>query len=375
MITSDALARALEPDVLAAQRGDRDAFVRLVDASRNVVCSVTLAIVRDVARSEDIAQEVFVAAWKGLGKLRSAASFLPWIRQLARNHANMAIRSAIRYRRRHAPWNEGVDAADAAASAPLQLIAHEEEAALAAALTELPDETREVVTLFYREGQSARQVGELLGMTEPAVKKRLERAREALREATLARLGEVARRTAPTAGFTLAVTAAIAIGAPGTAAAATGLAKSPALAGPLAKLFAVIGGALLGGAAALVAIVRGAQIGLRDARDAEERRGVLLLAATNLVALVAAIGAGQYAIPADAPAWLAAAPYLGFALVTTSSYAVWLPRIVARRLAAEREEDPRAEARQLRDRRRAKIGITLGLVFAIAGIAAGLWLR
>ena len=171
------------------------------------------------------------------------------------------------------------------------------------------------------------------------------------------------------------MTAAIAIGAPGTAAAATGIAKSSSLASPLAKLFAVIGGAFLGGAAALVAIVRGAQIGLRDARDAEERRGVLRLAATNLVALFAAIGTGLYAMPADAPGWLAAAPYLGFALVTTFSYAVWLPRIVARRLAAEREEDPRAEARQLRDRRRAKLGIGLGLVFALAGILAGLWLR
>ena len=375
MMTADALSSALEPDVLAAQRGDRDAFARLVDASRNVVCSVTLAIVRDVARSEDLAQEVFLAAWKGLGKLRSAASFLPWLRQLARNHANMAIRTNVRQRRRLVPWTDGTDAADPAASAPALLIANEEGEALASALAELPDETREVVTLFYREGQSAKQVGDLLGLTEPAVKKRLERARDALREATLARLGEVARRTAPTAGFTLAVTAAIAIGAPGTAAAATGIAKSSSLASPLAKLFAVIGGAFLGGAAALVAIVRGAQIGLRDARDAEERRGVLRLAATNLVALFAAIGTGLYAMPADAPGWLAAAPYLGFALVTTFSYAVWLPRIVARRLAAEREEDPRAEARQLRDRRRAKLGIGLGLVFALAGILAGLWLR
>ena len=117
MMTADALSSALEPDVLAAQRGDRDAFARLVDASRNVVCSVTLAIVRDVARSEDLAQEVFLAAWKGLGKLRSAASFLPWLRQLARNHANMAIRTNVRQRRRLVPWTDGTDAADPAASA------------------------------------------------------------------------------------------------------------------------------------------------------------------------------------------------------------------------------------------------------------------
>src|SRR6185503_14340857 len=54
-------------DVLAARGGDRDAFARLVDGYRNVVCSITLAIARDVHASEDLAQDVFVAAWTGLG--------------------------------------------------------------------------------------------------------------------------------------------------------------------------------------------------------------------------------------------------------------------------------------------------------------------
>ena len=215
MILTDPLSIALEPDVLAAQRGDRNAFARLVDASRNAVCAITFAVVRDVARSEDLAQEVYLAAWTSIGKLQSPSSFLPWLRQLTRNHAHTSIRSAVRYRKRHAGWTDGVtDAVDPATSAEALLVSREEETALADAIAELPDETREVVTLFYREGQSVRQVGELLGLTEPAVKKRLERAREALRATTLERLGEVARKSAPTAGFTLAVTAAIHRGEP-----------------------------------------------------------------------------------------------------------------------------------------------------------------
>jgi hypothetical protein len=51
-----------EHDVLAAQSGDQAAFSRLVDAYSGVVSAITLAIVRDVATSEDVAQNVFVAS-------------------------------------------------------------------------------------------------------------------------------------------------------------------------------------------------------------------------------------------------------------------------------------------------------------------------
>src|SRR5688572_13398471 len=85
--------------VQAAQRGDQQAFSRLVDANRNLVCTITLAIVRDVQRSEDVAQEVLLAVWRGLPRLRDPSSFLPWLRQLARNRAHDSLRQTTRHRR------------------------------------------------------------------------------------------------------------------------------------------------------------------------------------------------------------------------------------------------------------------------------------
>src|SRR5688572_17999768 len=136
--------------VRAAQCGDRDAFSRLVDSTRNVVCSITLAIVRDTARSEDVAQEVLLAAWRGLPTLRNPSSFLPWLRQLARNRAHESLRQLARYRGLHgADLSPAVAAtvSDPQAAAEDLLGRREDDAVLAEGLAALPDEAREVLTL------------------------------------------------------------------------------------------------------------------------------------------------------------------------------------------------------------------------------------
>ncbi|HEX6630291.1 MAG TPA: sigma factor, partial [Gemmatimonadaceae bacterium] len=60
----------LEPLVVAARGGDRAAFARLVDATSGVVCAIALAVLGDPAESEDVAQDVYLAAWRGLSTLR-----------------------------------------------------------------------------------------------------------------------------------------------------------------------------------------------------------------------------------------------------------------------------------------------------------------
>ena len=92
----------LEPLVVAAAAGDREAFGRLVTATSGVVSSIALAILKDLDSSRDVAQDVFLAAWRDLRKLRNPSSFLPWMRQLARNRAHHVLRSHVRARRREA---------------------------------------------------------------------------------------------------------------------------------------------------------------------------------------------------------------------------------------------------------------------------------
>src|SRR5688500_18082989 len=93
---SDSLSQTLAPDVHLAASGSLDAFARIVDKTSGLVCSITLAIVRNVEDSEDLAQEVYLAAWQALPKLRNPASFLPWLRQTARNSARHSARTYAR---------------------------------------------------------------------------------------------------------------------------------------------------------------------------------------------------------------------------------------------------------------------------------------
>src|SRR5947207_13185694 len=101
MTTATIPALDVSHDVLCAQKGDHQAFGRLVDAARTTICSITLATVRDLPRSEEVAQEVLVAAWRGLPRLRNPRSFWPWIRQLARNRARQHLRAGARWARVH----------------------------------------------------------------------------------------------------------------------------------------------------------------------------------------------------------------------------------------------------------------------------------
>ncbi len=364
---------ALEPDVVAAQAGDREAFARLVDAYRNVVCSIVTAVLRDLEASEDVAQEVFVAAWTGLGKLRNPASFLPWLRQLARNQARFFARTrARRLRREQAADHDDVLAsvADPSPSATQTLVTAEQLELLAEALDELPDDAREVVTLYYREGRSARQVAELLGIREDAVKKRLERARALLRRELLERFGETIERTAPGAAFTAAVAAALSVAAPATASAATTAMLVSAT--PLGKLALGLSGVGLGLLGGLGGIVMGLRSGLRRARDERERRELRGVAITSGLLIIPLCLGIQASAVLRSPVLLLVL-WFGFLPLHSWLYLRRMPQIVARRHAAERAEDASAEHRHRRELRRARIGFGVGVGTGTATVLWAAW--
>ncbi|HEU4629803.1 MAG TPA: RNA polymerase sigma factor [Gemmatimonadaceae bacterium] len=376
-------ATALEPLVIAARAGDRAAFARLVDATSGVVCAIAVAVLGDPAESEDVAQDVYLAAWRALPALRNPASFLPWLRQLTRNRAHHALRTLVRRRRRSAADADALlaAAADPAPLAPDRMIAEEEGRLLAAALDALPDASREVVVLYYREGRSVRQVATLLGVGEEAVKQRLARARSRVREALLERAGETLRATAPTATLGAAVMTALSLATPSTAAAATlTLGKAAAGGKVVAKLTALglasgltlgaIAGAMPGLIGGLMGVIGGAVPLYRRAGDDRERRGVVLHAVACTLAMLVFITTITLR---PEPALVTAAWLLMLAVFGVTHFG-WLPRLARAREAAERAADPAAAARQARDRRRSVLGYVVGVTLSAVPIV-WMWVR
>ncbi|CAM5217639.1 RNA polymerase sigma factor [Alishewanella longhuensis] len=86
------LEQQLQPDVTAAIAGDKQAFGRLIRRCQNSVSSIALAIVKDLDASEEVCQQVFIAAWQQVGSLQNPASFLPWVRQITRYRAYSYLR-------------------------------------------------------------------------------------------------------------------------------------------------------------------------------------------------------------------------------------------------------------------------------------------
>lgn len=213
--------QTLERELPAAAGGCQHAYGRIVLACQNTVTAIALAITRDRQASEDIAQEAFVKGWQQLHQLRSSTSFLPWLRQITRNLA----RDWLRAQRGRPLTGEAAEvalgmAADPTPGAADRLQRVEEEIAAEDIISALPADSREVLLLYYREGQRSQQVADLLGLSDAAVRKRLSRARALVRDGLLQRFGEFARSSAPSAAFATAVVSMVLVAAPGTASAA-----------------------------------------------------------------------------------------------------------------------------------------------------------
>jgi hypothetical protein len=284
----------------------------------------------------------------------------------------MALRGRRRRQKRVEPTDPDLllsSAADPAPDAMERLLDQERREAVAAAVDALPEGSREVVLLYYREGESVRQVADLLELSETAVKQRLHRARATLRE----QMVEHVRESAPGAAFTAGVMGALTLAAPGTAAAATlgagkaGSSATAAGAGLLGLPAAALGGAAAGLSGGAMGIAFSARRLLRRARDAEERRGIWLFAAMNLAFTVVFV-AVVLLWPRPVPATLG---FLGMFAGFLWSHRVFLVRVTARRKAAERQEDPEGFARrERRERRAAAVGWAVGLVLGGGALLA-----
>ena len=219
-MSTETLEIMLQNELPAARKGCTQSYGRIVQGCQNTVTAIALAITRDVQASEDIAQEAFIKAWQQLTQLNNSSSFLPWLRQITRNLA----RDWLRANRNRPLSGEAAEIAISMAADPspngVDAMARVEEELVAEdIISALPEDSREALLLYYREGQSSQQVAMLLGLSDAAVRKRLSRARASVREEMLKRFGEFARSTAPGTAFTALISSALMLAAPGTASA------------------------------------------------------------------------------------------------------------------------------------------------------------
>ena len=161
-------------DAALAASGDASAFERLYRSHVGRIHSLVRRMLND-QEADEVAQDVFVRAWRKLGTFRGESAFGTWLHRLAIN-VILGRREALGIRRQR--YHEGDALLDAVATrrAPVEMTLDFE-----SAIERLPDGARQVFVLHDVEGYRHEEVAAMLGLATGTSKSQLHRARMALR--------------------------------------------------------------------------------------------------------------------------------------------------------------------------------------------------
>jgi len=171
--------------VARVQAGDSAAFGDLVRRYRGLVFAVCFERTGSFADSEELTQEVFLAAHRGLGALREPEKIAAWLQGIARNLSRMQRR------------RPGMDllllpeegAASGGSTSPTRSL--ELQNLLHQALLGVTERSREVLLLHYLGGYSYREIGALCSVPLRTVRSRLHEGRAQLKARLLAIVAEL----------------------------------------------------------------------------------------------------------------------------------------------------------------------------------------
>lgn len=159
--------------VALAASGDREAFSELVWRRQSWLRNLLRRLSRDATLADDLAQQVFLKAWRSLPQLKSPAAFGGWLRRMALNTWLAEARAA------HPPAAacDPEELADSAAYLP----GPAEQQDLDRALARLAPDERLCVVLAYNEGMSHGEISEATALPLGTVKSHIRRGAERLR--------------------------------------------------------------------------------------------------------------------------------------------------------------------------------------------------
>ena len=169
---------------------DHNAFAEIVARYKNLVYSIVLKMVTDPEDANDMAQEIFIKAYKNLGRYSPDYKFSTWIIRIATNHV-------IDYRRKKRSETVPIDEYEAelgclqsAEQTPeTQLIKQESSQTIKDLISDLPDIYKIPIVLFHQQGLSYQEISDIIQEPLSKVKNRIFRGRRMLKD-SLQKLGK-----------------------------------------------------------------------------------------------------------------------------------------------------------------------------------------
>lgn len=190
------LDRAL---VEKAQKGDREAFRKLVERHQRRAFAIAIGMVRDENDAREIVQEAFLRVYRSLDKFKGGSSFFTWLYRIV---TNLAIDLMRKPARREAELFDNPSVADDAeafpfvsrldGTDPLDMVQRQEIAKrIAEALDALPPYHRSVILMREIEGMSYQEMAEAMEVSKGTIMSRLFHARQKLQRALVDTYREV----------------------------------------------------------------------------------------------------------------------------------------------------------------------------------------
>lgn len=169
-------------------QGRQEALGVLVSRYENSVFRFCVHYLKDQERARDMAQETFLRVYSARARFDGKRAFGPWVLRIARNlclnelrrRRTVTMRSLQDYATE--AQHDGAEVFPSAAHGPdAQAMDGERRAALEAALEQLDDEAREIIILRFFQRMSAKEIAQIVGGTDGAIRTRLHRILKGLR--------------------------------------------------------------------------------------------------------------------------------------------------------------------------------------------------
>jgi RNA polymerase sigma-70 factor (ECF subfamily) len=171
-------AREDQEDVDRVLAGDISGFERIVHRWQGPLVNLAYRFCRDRSRAEDMAQEAFLRAFRGLKGWRRDAAFSTWIFAIAMNF----YRSELRRLPEGALPLDSIEALASMNAESFKASDEDRDRAVRRAVSALPEKYKVTMVLYYFHEMDVSAAARSLGLPEGTVKARLSRGRKILRQ-------------------------------------------------------------------------------------------------------------------------------------------------------------------------------------------------
>ena len=161
-----------------SKKGDKEAFALLMDMHRQMLYNTALLVLHQEDDALDAIQDAILACWENLPTLRKDQYFKTWLvkillnkcRDIQRSQSHYAFVEELPESAEEPDWDTHVD--------------------VRRAMAKLGDQDQLILSLFYYDDFSVRQIAEALSLSEGAVRTRLTRSRDRFKKSYLQEKGE-----------------------------------------------------------------------------------------------------------------------------------------------------------------------------------------